>query len=214
MAALVVVDLPVVARRRLEPHRHRQRVGRRTLAGHRVADEVEPARRLRPVGRDGDFRGGGRYRDRAGPIAGARLGIARIVDEARPHPDPVALVDVRERVGLRGGAGDVGLPALVHPDPLVAVDRRRHALGVADRPRRGRQRLAHPRRAGDFRTVWTLTAKGRIVADRPVLEAGEVVAGQVLEGLGVVARRRVAVAHRDGLAMADQGGDNNSESCG
>ena len=200
---LVGVDFPVVAGRRLERHRHRRRLARRALAGERVVDEVEPPRRLRALRCDGDSRGRRRHRDRFGRVARPRLGIAPIVDEARPHPDRLALVGPDQRVGLPGRAGDVPVPVPVDADPLVGVDRLSHAVEVADIPGRCGQRLADPHRARNRRTALrTASAHPGIVADR-YGEARRVVAGFVLNRKGVVTGVRVGVGDRNHLAPAD-----------
>ena len=208
---LVGVDFPVVAGRRLERHRHRRRLARRALAGERVVDEVEPPRRLRALRCDGDSRGRHRHRDRFGRAARSRLGIAPIVDEARPHPDRLALVGPDQRVGLPGRAGDVPVPVPVDADPLVGVHRRRHPVEVVDIPGRGSQRFAHSRRARN-RGPARRPARVHfgIVADR-YGEARRVIAGFVLDRVGVVAGVWVGVGDRNHLAPADGRGGTESE---
>ena len=90
----------------------------------------------------------------------------------------------------------------------------RVAVGVAERVRRERiaERRAHRRRlVGDFVRHHREDVDGGVVGDGgdAVLaggEGGDIVAGEVLQGVGIVAARGVGVGDDDGLAAGD-GGD-------
>ena len=76
--------------------------------------------------------------------------MAEVVGEGHPHLEGLAQVGVDQDVGARILARNVRLRA-VHPDPLVRVGGAGQPVGVGNARGRGRQRLAHLRRARDGR---------------------------------------------------------------
>ena len=100
VAELGVGDVPVIARRRVERHRHCLRGGRRARPGEGVVDVVQLAGGLGLSRRDGDGRQPDDRRARRIGVAGAGLFAVQVVGKTRLHLDLQAGVLERQRVVL------------------------------------------------------------------------------------------------------------------